>query len=1049
MFSLKIGTYNVRGLGDSAKRRKIFHYLHKREYDLVFVQESHSTKNAEKFWRSQWGGRIIFSHGSSASKGVLILIKKKVQLKEIKQMKDKCGRWIIWQAQYNDKILNFVNIYAPNEDNPQFFVELFNELAKVDSKENGNYILGGDLNMVFDLELDKEGGLAQTNTEAQKILLSYCDSYKITDIWRYYNRDIKRFTWRRLKPNPVKCRLDYLLISDALMPNISNVDIAPSFLSDHSIPNMMLSSNLTRGPGFWRLNTSLLDDKDYQQEMVDIIQEQTQKDYDSDILRWEMIKLYVRMGTIQFASSRSKSIENKLRIYEQKVSTFEKQLDNNEFDTEIFSEEQILKRIEELKSEIQIIMDYKTAGAVIRTRSDWLEFGEKSSKYFFNLEQNIAARKNRFKLRDNTGITSDPKRILEIQRSYYAHLFKSSNTKIDEEYLASAELPTITNEQQELCNRDINLIEIKEAIEGMKNNKSPGSDGIPIEWYKTFWENIKWLLLSVMREISRYGLPESSRSAVITLIEKKDKDLLDIKNWRPLSLLNCDYKIYAKILANRLYSTLPNLISKDQFGFLADRYIGENIFDVNSIIEYCKQEEIPALLINLDMEKAFDKVEYKPLLDIMRKFGFQSKYISMVEMLFTSFKSCTVNLGYSSSYFAIERSLKQGCPYSPPAYLLIAEILNSKINANHQIEGILIPGQSKEKKCGQFADDTWASIKANEKSFKNFFKELNKFTDNTGLKVNYNKTQILRIGSSRNSDAKFYSDRPLIWTDKTTILGINVTADTSELIQNYDLAIEKIDEIFNLWKYRGMSVIGKIQIINSLVASVLVYKMSCLPSPPAKFFKSLRGKILKFLWDGKPAKISYKNLIQNIECGGLKLVDLEAKDKALKIVWIKRLYESEATWSHLAKSLIKISPTLIISCNLKKSDLSKTGIDMSYSMWNSILSAWCDYNFNYPDSASRILQQNLWFNSHIKSNEQILKFSELQNTSIRDISDIYDIENRCFKTFEQVRNDELVDNNKDFLVYYKILNSIPKTWKNMLQKSAIWEFTKVDYTEKT
>ena len=145
----------------------------------------------------------------------------------------------------------------------------------------------------------------------------------------------------------------------------------------------------------------------------------------------------------------------------------------------------------------------------------------------------------------------------------------------------------------------------------MECNKIPGSDGLPAEFYKVFWNDISDLFLNSINYAYRCGqLSVTQRRGIIKLIPKKNAEPNLIKNWRPISLLNCDYKIGAKAIANRFKQVIPNIINYDQTGFLKGRFIGENIRLIDGIIKYTTAKNIPGLLLFLDFEKAFDTVEW-------------------------------------------------------------------------------------------------------------------------------------------------------------------------------------------------------------------------------------------------------------------------------------------------------------------------------------------------------------------------------------------------------------------------------------------------------
>ena len=146
----------------------------------------------------------------------------------------------------------------------------------------------------------------------------------------------------------------------------------------------------------------------------------------------------------------------------------------------------------------------------------------------------------------------------------------------------------------------------------MDSNKTPGSDGLPAEFYKMFWNDIAdFLLGSINYAYQTRQLSVSQKRGIIKLIPKKDTEPYLVKNWRPVSLLNCDYKLATKAVANRLKLVLPKLIDNDQTGFLKGRFIGENIrLIADSVINFTAAKNIPGLLVFLDFEKAFDTIEW-------------------------------------------------------------------------------------------------------------------------------------------------------------------------------------------------------------------------------------------------------------------------------------------------------------------------------------------------------------------------------------------------------------------------------------------------------
>ena len=197
---------------------------------------------------------------SSASDGVCILFNNNFQFEIISQFSDQEGRYIIIDMKINNKILTLVCIYAPNNNNPTFFQ---NPLDQILSFECEEVIMGGDLNLVMEVQKDKKGGNATTHRNSLKEIQNIVNSLDLIDVWRSLNPEGKSFTWRRTKPE-VHRRLDYFMISSSLTTAITKADILTGYKTDHSLITIHLASNSNpRGPGFWKLKSSFLLDSEY------------------------------------------------------------------------------------------------------------------------------------------------------------------------------------------------------------------------------------------------------------------------------------------------------------------------------------------------------------------------------------------------------------------------------------------------------------------------------------------------------------------------------------------------------------------------------------------------------------------------------------------------------------------------------------------------------------------------------------------------------------------------------------------------------------------
>ena len=226
-------------------------------------------------------------------------------------------------------------------------------------------------------------------------------------------------------------------------------------------------------------------------------------------------------------------------------------------------------------------------------------------------------------------------------------------------------LEALERKYQALLNQ-LETVEIFQSMCQLKANKCPGLDGLPVEWYRKTWDTIGTTVNQMLlKSIEDKTLPSSSRMEALSLLDKPGRNPLLLGNWRPLTLLNVDYKIYAKTLANRIQSVSPQIIHSSQTGLMKGHYIAEYIVELISLIRYCEENDEQALLVSMDFEKAFDKVEWNALFKVMELFNFGPKFIQMTKLTYTDIESCVMNNGNISNRFKVTRSVRQGCPYSP------------------------------------------------------------------------------------------------------------------------------------------------------------------------------------------------------------------------------------------------------------------------------------------------------------------------------------------------------------------------------------------------
>ena len=517
VFNLK--SCNIRGLADKNKRRNFFHYLHVLKTDIAFLQETHSTRNQEKFWKSQWGGNILYSHGDSNARGVAILIAKGIDYNLHNCTKDVMGRYIILDITIFGNRYTLANCYAPNSDSPEFFQDFFSQINRIN---NIDKIIAGDLNTTLS-EKDKNVA-GYTHPKCTKLLNDTMLDGDLIDIWRVQHPNAKQFTWKRIKPRKLLERLDYILINNELCTKVKKSEISPSYNSDHSFPSLTLNLNTSHQNGYWKLNVAHLRDTSFCENIKYII-ETCCSTYDDVFLRWEMIKMEVRGYALKFGARRKKSNNQQIRALTKKLGDLEKELSNTE-NSKLFTDTEL--QINKVKNDLGNLNNKVTEGAKLRCRVNWHDGGEKCTKYFLKMEKIKSQRKTISILNTELGQLTDENDILKEIRNHFAKLYKTQNLSILDlnDYILNMQIPQISKQDKSMLELPISIEEIKIAIKQMKKQKCPGLDGLPIEFYQVFLPQIIHTLHSLyMASIQKGRLNNSARQGVITLLEKPNRDL--------------------------------------------------------------------------------------------------------------------------------------------------------------------------------------------------------------------------------------------------------------------------------------------------------------------------------------------------------------------------------------------------------------------------------------------------------------------------------------------------------------------------------------------
>ena len=944
---------------------------------------------------------------------------------------DSEGRFLIVKVIIDEECFFVTNIYAPTDYRDQdCFIRLLSEQL-ISNTDTSKVVISGDWNTTLN-PIDKRGGQPWKATNYRNSLMNLMEELNLIDIYRQINPTKKYFTYES-KPLNLKSRIDFFLISRPLSCCVKNTEIRTSIAPDHksTFLNIEIKNEFARGPGLWKFNNTLLEDENYK-ELIEFYYPQILVKYREIIdkqLLWELIKMELRAKTIKYSKEKRSKLRNEEKALQEELQELDGKICNNDaFDQET------LEKYEAAKDKLKRIHDTRGKEAIFRSKTKWFEQGEKPTKYFFNLEKNNYEKKliREVKLENDEVISNFVQVNKEIENFYskmYTSKITGNNTSDVSEhnnnihkFIEGLNIPQLNVEEQESLEKDLTFEELKDALTSFADNKSPGEDGFTKEFYEAFFDLLwKDLLNSYNDAFNKGSLSVSQKRGTITLIPKGDENLSDLKNWRPISLLNTDYKILSKVLAKRMEQHLPKLIHSDQTGFVNGRYIGQNIRLLSDIMEFSESKNFQGILLFVDFEKAFDTLEWSFISKTLEVFNFGNKFKKWFTVLYNGVQSSVVNGGFMTNYFEITsaRGVRQGCPLSPSLFILAVELLALKIRQNKNCEGIYLPN-NQEVKISQFADDT-TIITNNTDSLKSHLQTIEWFGTVSGLKLNKKKTKAMWLGTMKHSNSNILEFKST--KNPIKVLGTFLSYNQNKNIEeNFLSRIRKMKIKLNLWLSRDLTLYGRSLLAKTLGVSQLVYAASML-TVPSLVIKNVQTELFSFLWKNKKDKIKRTVMYQPLSEGGLNFVNFSAVVKSLRLAWISRLLSSTTdSWKAIPNYYFNTYGGLkfLLKCNYNAASINN-GLPTFYRELLQYFQEFKDKTkiFSY----GKFL---LWNNEEITIDKNTLFWKSWFKKNILSIQDILNADGN-FLTFQQFQNKFNIKTN--YLHYFQLIAAIPTDLK--------------------
>ena len=433
---------------------------------------------------------------------------------------------------------------------------------------------------------------------------------------------------------------------------------------------------------------------------------------------------------------------------------------------------------------------------------------------------------------------------------------------------------------------------------------------------------------------------------------------------------------------------------------------------------------------SVGFEKAFDSIDWKYLYNALKCFGFSEGIVDWIKLFYNDISSRTINNGWASSTFNISRGLRQGCPLSPYLYVICAELLAIRLRNSDIVEGIKILDHY--FLLSQFADDTQFFLNGTAMSLNASLSLLEDFEKNSGLKINYEKSECFKIGQLRNNRRHFPTTHNIKWSKgPINVLGMKIPiTDKHKIYQlNIDEKITQIRKTINFWMGRKLSLFGKVNILKSQILSKLTYALSVLPNLPVHYLEELQSVFYHFIWDFKIDRIKRNIQINNLKNGGISAPDLASYEKSLKMNWIKRYVNgTQSPWKiFLNKTLEEFGGELIFNCNLVEQDNRLNEIKNLFH--RDLLKKWFLVNpWSEDINNHRINSKIIWNNKNIKVYGKTVCYKDWLEKGICMVGDLFKDGN--LMDVEEFKIKYGLQTN--CLTYFGLCTAIPREWKNRI-----------------
>ena len=870
LYSLKIISLNISGLRKKTKHISLL--IAKYKPDFICLQET----NVNDHYLERQIIELLklnhtscfFNYNARKSNGTCILsTSNRWEIKLMKKSHE--GRVISTRIQSNQKQKMLINTYAPT--NPTERIAFYDDLLhSLGTNKNEEIVLAGDFNITLnDIDIL---GTSGKQRHGRIELLRLTQMLGVKDAFRDIYKDKRDFTYENASTKRAS-RIDHIYVSrNCRVKSVMHLSETLLFTDHKGVFVETGKQNSIKNPAHWIFNNSLLENIDFVKTIESVITENQIVNTNNFFDNFEQLKIIFKTISIRFGSKISKERTRREYFLERAIRAFEKKKNKD-------------SEYEKIKLELEELRLHKYKGAYIRSKLPITQ--ERPTKVFLSLESSIQKSRMITEIYDKSkNIVRETTDISSVFKDFYSELYHEEATEnsIQDGYLNFVR--KLNEEDKAACATQITVQDLKEALWAMNENATPGPNGLTVTFFKRFFDDLKPLFYEFLTLLYKGdNLNSLFKLSYITVLPKDSGSLLEIKNYRPISLLNIEYKMITKALVNKISPVLERLIHPDQAACIKGRNIQGANHLIRDIISLAKLRNDKAAILSIDQAKAYDRVSHAWLFKVLKHCNFSEVVINIIRTLYRDAQSKVLVNKTLSSALTLCRGCRQGDSLSGTIYILCLEPLLEKIRQDTSISGLHIPNKGIQKLIA-FADDTNFFLK-NSDSIIKILQMFKHFGRASGSLINVNKTKLMAIGEGIDIEHELSVEI----VQEIKMLGLfykNALNQSSE--QNWAKLIAETESKINKIYYKQATIFGRAILVNTFIEPKLVYPAMTL-DPPIGVIKSFKKLIRAFIFKGTLPCIRHNTIIQKKYDGGINLHDMDLKVKSFRFKYLYKIID--------------------------------------------------------------------------------------------------------------------------------------------------------------